>query len=145
MRSFRAQLKSGAAVADASQGFVWRRQCAAGDGTSIRAFDDDRILFNMSVWDSIDSLHAYVYHSGHVGPMRKRREWFEPLSRPALVLWWIPIGHTPTVAEALERFDRLATLGPTPDAFTFRQAFAPPGDTARPALDIDAEFCEPTR
>ena len=143
MAEFRAQLDGVNALADASPGFVWRIQTADGDATAIRAFDDDRILFNMSVWESIEALHAYVYRSGHVGPMRKRREWFEPLPSPALVLWWVPAGHTPTIAEALEKFARLEAEGPTPDAFTFRQAFPPPGGTAGQPLDIDAEFCEP--
>jgi hypothetical protein len=143
MAEFRAQLDGINALADASPGFVWRIQTDEGDATAIRAFDDDRILFNMSVWESAEALHAYVYRSDHVGPMRKRREWFEPLSTPAFVLWWIPAGHVPTIAEALEKLRQLEAEGPSAGAFTFRQAFPPPGDVAGPALDVDAEFCAP--
>jgi len=142
MDNFRAQLAPVNALADSSPGFVWRLQTDDGDGTAIRAFEDERILFNMSVWETLEALHAYVYRSGHLGPMRQRREWFEPPDGPPLVLWWIPAGHIPTVAEALERLERLKQLGPTIEAFTFRQAFPPPGEKPVPVPDVDAEFCQ---
>src|SRR6266550_2684907 len=37
-------------IADESPGFVWRLQTDDGNATSIRAFDDDMIAVNMSVW-----------------------------------------------------------------------------------------------
>ncbi|HSC12281.1 MAG TPA: DUF3291 domain-containing protein [Rhodanobacteraceae bacterium] len=63
---------------------------------------------------------------GDVELMRRRREWFERMEQRFLVLWWIQRGHVPTVAEALERLQRLRAGGPTPQAFTFRSAFPPP-------------------
>jgi Domain of unknown function (DUF3291) len=36
-------------LADRSPGFVWRLQTEDGDATAIRAFEDDRIIVNMSV------------------------------------------------------------------------------------------------
>jgi hypothetical protein len=74
MAGFRSQLRHINSVADQSPGFVWRLQTDEGDATAIRAFDDDRILFNISVWESLDSLHNYVYRSDHSGPFRNRRE-----------------------------------------------------------------------
>jgi len=145
MEGFRLQLDRINAVADASSGFVWRLQTEAGDATGIRAYDDPRILFNMSVWESIEALHAYVYRSEHAGPLRDRRRWFEPLGAPILVLWWIPAGHIPTIDEARSRFDWLAARGPTADAFTFRQPFAPPGQPPVTPPEVDAEFCEQAR
>jgi hypothetical protein len=141
MEGFRSQLEAINAIADESPGFVWRLQTAEGDATSIRAFDDERILFNMSVWDSIEALHAYVYRSGHVGPLRNRREWFEPSEGPSLVLWWIPEGHVPTVEEAKEKLRLLGENGPSPQAFTFRSPYPPLGTQAGPAPEVDAEFC----
>src|SRR5271167_4765180 len=38
------------AIADRSPGFVWRLQTEDGDATGIRAFGDDRLIVNMSVW-----------------------------------------------------------------------------------------------
>ena len=142
MDGFRTQLERINAIADASPGFVWRLQSDEGDATAIRAFDDPRMLVNMSVWESLEALHAYVYKSDHVGPLRGRRAWFEPLTGQAsLVLWWIPAGHEPTVPEALERFELLNARGPTAEAFTFREPFPPPGARAFRAPEVDAEFC----
>jgi hypothetical protein len=142
MEGFRSQLDRINAVADRSPGFVWRLQTPEGNATAIRAYDDERILFNMSVWDSLEALHHYVYRSDHVGPLRNRREWFEPMAGPILVLWWIRAGHIPTIDEAKERLRILRERGPSQDAFTFRQPFAPPGERRTRFPEVDAEFCE---
>jgi hypothetical protein len=141
MEGFRSQLDRINAIADRSPGFVWRLQTADGNATAIRAYDDERILFNMSVWQSVEALHQYVYRSDHVGPLRQRRDWFLPYHGPVLVLWWIPAGHVPTIDEAKERLRWLEECGPTPEAFTFRQPFPPPGSRAIDFPDVDAEFC----
>ena len=126
MEGFRRQLQAINAAADHSQGFIWRLQTEEGDSTGIRAFDDDRIIFNMSVWRSLEDLQHYVYQGAHAGPFRDRKQWFEPMD-PPLVIWWIPAGHRPTVEEALKKFGLLREHGPTPAAFTFRNAFPAPG------------------
>ena len=41
------------------------------------------------------------------------------MSEVFLVLWWVPEGHRPTIAEAKARLDLLRELGPTPEAFDF--------------------------
>jgi hypothetical protein len=60
--------------------------------------------------------------------MRRRREWFEPMSEAFLVLWWVPLGHRPSIAEATARLERLRRHGPSPEAFTFRHSFPQPGE-----------------
>jgi hypothetical protein len=127
------------ALADDAPGFVWRLQTEDGDATSIRAFDDDMILVNLSVWGSIEALGDFVYRSRHAGVMRRRREWFEAMET-YLALWWIEPGHVPTVAEASERLDRLAADGPTPFAFTFRAPFPSP-DVPGPTEPRDDDLC----
>ena len=114
------------ALADTSPGFVWRLQDEAGDATAVRVFDDERILFNMSVWESIEALENYAYSSAHVEAVRARASWFEHRDRPNLVLWWVAAGELPTVEDARARFDLLWAQGPTPEAFTFRQQFEAP-------------------
>ena len=94
------------ALADESPGFVWRLQGETGDATGIRAFGDDRILVNLSVWETIEALGVFVFTSRHTEVLRRRRDWFEQMAEAHLALWWIPAGATPTVEEA-ER--RLAT------------------------------------
>jgi hypothetical protein len=142
MEGFRSQLDSINALADRSPGFVWRLQTEDGNALAIRPFADERMAINMSVWESLEALQQFVYGSAHVGPLRDRRKWFESIEGPILVLWWIPVGHVPTVAEAQERLQHLKERGPSPEAFTFRTPFpsrdGPSGDIA----GLDAEFCE---
>ncbi len=126
MADFVAQLDKINTAAEQSEGFVWRLKDDTGAATDIRIFGDETLLLNMSVWESIDALYQYTYYSAHVKPFRNREKWFEKLERPALVLWWIPTGHIPTVAEVEERFQTLSTLGPTQDAFTFKKRFPCP-------------------
>jgi heme-degrading monooxygenase HmoA len=125
LAEFMAALDSVNAVADASPGFVWRLQDEDGNATAIRAFDDDTMV-NMSVWESLEALRAFVYSSRtHLDVMRRRREWFEDHVEAFQALWWIPAGHIPTVAEAEERLLLLRASGPSPEAFTFRRHFPP--------------------
>ena len=128
MEGFRSQLDRVNAVADQSPGFVWRLQTAEGDATSLRPFEDDRILVNMSVWESKDALHRYVYEGPHLGLLRGRRDWFLPFDGPMLALWWIPAGHIPTVEEAKAKLEELGRNGPTAASFTFRNLFDAPGE-----------------
>jgi uncharacterized protein DUF3291 len=128
------------AVADGVPGFVWRLQTEDGDATAIRAFDDDRILVNMSVWESLDVLGAFVYRSRHLEVLRRRRDWFAPMTTPILALWWVPAGTTPTVEEAKRRLDVLERLGPTAEAFTFKEPFASPDSDVAIERD-DRWFC----
>lgn len=130
------------ALAEAAPGFVWRLQTDAGNATDIHAFDDPLLLLNMSVWESIEALRAFTYTTDHTDVLRRRREWFERLDEAHLVLWWVPAGHIPTLAEAIGRLGQLRRDGPTPAAFTFRVPFAPEASDAGDPL-ADAEFCWP--
>jgi len=138
LADFMAALDPINAIADRSPGFVWRLQTEEGNATSLRAYDDDRIMVNMSVWESIEALRAFVYSTDHVGVMRRRRGWFERMGEAFLALWWVPVGHIPTVKEAEERLDHLRDRGPPPHAFTFRQHFEPLSDVV---LEDDRDAC----
>jgi heme-degrading monooxygenase HmoA len=119
------------ALADGAPGFVWRLQTEDGDATALRPYDDDMLIVNMSVWESLESLADFVYRSDHQQVMRGRRLWFERMSEAYMVLWWVPEGHRPSVDEAKARLELLRANGPSSDAFTFRSPFPPPGtDTA---------------
>jgi heme-degrading monooxygenase HmoA len=126
MAGFVERLEPLNALADSSPGFVWRLQDEEGDATAIRVFEDERILFNLSVWRSIQDLEAYTYGSSHVEAVRARGHWFERMAKPGLVLWWLAAGELPTVEDARWRFELLWNEGPTSDAFTFRNCFEAP-------------------
>ncbi|WP_206022382.1 DUF3291 domain-containing protein [Pseudoflavitalea sp. G-6-1-2] len=113
------------AIADQSEGFVWRLQEEAGNATSVRVYNDDFILVNMSVWTNADTLHQFTYQTAHSDIMRKRRQWFEKMQQMHMVLWYIPAGTTPSVEEAVARLDHVRQHGDTPYAFGFRSRFTP--------------------
>ena len=119
MADFVARLDEIDALADASPGFVWRLQTSEGNATYLRPYDDDRILFNMSVWRSLEDLGAYVYRSAHTDVLRRRAEWFSRMETVYAALWWVPVGHRPSIDEAKKRLAHLEEHGPTPFAFTF--------------------------
>jgi hypothetical protein len=121
-------------LADASDGFVWRLQTDEGNATSIRPFEDERLMVNLSTWESVEALRRFVYRSVHVEVMRRRREWFEHM-RLYMALWWVPAGHVPSVEEAKDRLAHLREHGPTPHAFTFREPFGTPDGSAAPLVD----------
>ena len=139
MEGFVSQLEFINTVADKSPGFVWRLQTEDGDATAIRVFDDDRILFNMSVWESVEALHDYTYRGAHAAPFKERARWFEKTGGPSVVLRWIPVGHTPTVEEARERLELVREHGPTARAFTFRHRFPVPTPGAG---DEEFDLCD---
>ncbi len=98
--------------------------------TYLRPFDDDRIIVNMSVWESVEQLRVYTYNTAHAEILRNRREWFERFDITAFALWWVPVGHVPTIDEAKARLASLDEHGPTPFAFTFKALFLPDESTA---------------
>jgi Domain of unknown function (DUF3291) len=142
LREFVESLDPVNAVADGSSGFVWRLQGEDGNATSVPVFDDNSMIVNMSVWESLEALRAFVYTSpAHLSVMRRRREWFERME-VHMALWWVQAGHIPTVAEAEERLTLLRAIGPSPDAFTFRRHFAPPDKGPEDeAIDDDRWLC----
>ena len=115
-------------LGDDSPGFVWRLFDESGDATGIgNPFGED-VIINLTVWESVESLRAFIYQTEHLDYMRRRREWFthEGLKGGYAVLWWIPAGHIPTVDEAAERLAHLDEHGSTPHAFTFREPHPAP-------------------
>ncbi|MCB1955528.1 MAG: DUF3291 domain-containing protein [Rhodocyclaceae bacterium] len=123
---FANQLEAINGLAESSPGFVWRFAGDTRQGETAVG-DDPQTIYNLSVWQSLESLFAFTYRSAHRAPLAARRQWFERLDGPHLVLWWVPAGHRPGLPEALSRLKRLAGEGPGPDAFDFRNAFGPDG------------------
>jgi heme-degrading monooxygenase HmoA len=118
------------ALADQAPGFVWRLTDESGNATALPIYDDTRIIVNMSVWESLEALRAYTYSGPHLEVFKQRRGWFEHMREPATVMWWIPAGHQPTVAEARERLDHMRAHGPSAFAFPFGAPFPAPADSA---------------
>ena len=128
MADYLARLDEINRAADDSPGFVWRYLTDSRDPAQ-REFADPRVLFNMSVWTSIDALHAYTYRTIHSEVYAARRRWFVDVKGlvggHALAMWWVPAGTLPTVHDALDRLATITAGGPSARAFTFKQRFAP--------------------
>jgi hypothetical protein len=123
---FMSRLEEINGLADRSPGFVWRLVGDDGDdATGLRPYGPD-VMVNLSVWESVESLREFTYRTGHLELMRSRRQWFRTADGPYMVMWWVPAGHVPSVVEAGERLEHLRVHGPTPAAFTFRNAFPRP-------------------
>lgn len=114
-------------LADQSAGFVWRYRTRDPHPSAEQETGDPLMVINLSVWQSYEHLHAYVYRSRHGHYVRRRYEWFDRIPTPATALWWVPAGHRPTPAEGLARLSHLRTYGSTPQAFTVRCRFDPSG------------------
>lgn len=126
MEGFVRQLAAVNELADRAPGFVWRLQTDAGNAIGFQAYDDPRIIVNLSVWESIESLREFTYGGHHLQVMRSRREWFEAIDGPSYVLWWARRGTLPTLDVGKRRLERLAARGPTPFAFHFKNPYSPP-------------------
>jgi hypothetical protein len=112
------------ALADEHPGFVWRLKGEYSDNAySIKAFDNEFMLVNMSVWKDRESLFNYVYQSRHIEVFKRRKEWFEKMPKMHMVLWYLEEGHIPTVEEGIERLDYLREHGESAHAFSFKSDF----------------------
>ena len=138
---FVANLEGINSLADNAPGFVWRLQTEEGDATGITDFGTEFIV-NMSTWIDIQSLHNFVYRTGHIEVMRRRREWFSHMKDAYSVLWWVQAGYQPSVEEAREKLKLLRRMGPTQDAFTFKHAFqAPTANESDPEVSHFDDAC----
>jgi hypothetical protein len=125
MAGFAARLEEINALADRSPGFVWRLQTEEGNATYLRPYEDQRMLLNMSVWESVEDLKHYVYKTAHAELLRQRHAWFEKMEVVYAALWWVPVNHIPGIDEAKKRLAHLEAHGPTQFAFTFKALFPP--------------------
>lgn len=111
-------------LADSAPGFVWRMKESEEDPTATITHDyGDHLVVTFSLWESVDALWSFVYRSAHLGVLRRRREWFLRIAEPYAVMWWVPEGYIPTLAEGMERLERLKAHGPGPEAFTFQEPY----------------------
>ena len=126
-------------VAEQSPGFVWRLKDGEGPSSYLRIYDDPLILFNLTVWESIDALKAYAFRSEHGSVFRRRREWFADFGAPPFAMWWIRAGTLPSPAEGKARLAHLEEHGPTELAFAWRQPW--PARLATPELLAEKVAC----
>lgn len=126
MHGFTSRIDAINALADRSPGFVWRLiDDGPEDGAlSLRMEGQGPMtLVNMSVWESVEALYAFIYQTAHAKVMKGKDDWFEPMPKTHMVLWWVEEGHIPDLDEARARLDLIREQGPTPEAFSFTVPF----------------------
>ena len=133
MKEFREFLDPMNALAESSPGFVWR--LVADEDSDSVYFDhpgfDELYILNMSVWEDFSSLKQFVYHTVHAYFVRSRKRWFERMERPHAALWWVALGHEPSVQEALKKLDRLNREGSSAEVFDWKNLYDERGNAVR--------------
>jgi Domain of unknown function (DUF3291) len=125
MAEFVAGLEPMNTLADASEGFVWRLKGDEDNATAIRVFDNDMLIINMSIWESVEDLRHFAYKTAHSDFIKNRKKWFERMATPYLAMWWIKEGEIIHPISAKNRLEYLTKRGDSQVAFTFRTIFEP--------------------
>jgi hypothetical protein len=101
-------------------GFVWMMEGSGEPGTGnteAKIGGDPRFVSNLTVWESVGTLENFVWNTVHRQFYERRAEWFEVLGHMHFVMWWVPVGHRPTLDEALMRLDHKKQHGDSDHAF----------------------------
>ena len=110
-------------IAEKNPGFVWRLTGDENNATALRVFEDDFLIINMSVWESIDALFNFTYASRHSAVLKRKKEWFHKMADMHMCFWYVEAGHEPSPEEAKQRLQYLNSHGESPYAFTFKGKF----------------------
>jgi Domain of unknown function (DUF3291) len=113
-------------IAEQSKGFVWRLKDDSNNATSFNPFNDDKIIVNVSVWESIEDLKTFAFRTEHVEFYLKRANWFERMTEAHMALWWVKKDEFSTAEEGRNRLLYLREHGDTDYAFSFKKIFEMP-------------------
>lgn len=118
MKDFYANLARVNALAERMPGFVWRLKDEIGDSAiGLHWPGDATMAVNMSVWESPEALGKFVFQTVHRNIYARKHEFFETPKENTVAMWWIDVGHLPTLEEAKERLEYLNAHGPSEFAF----------------------------
>lgn len=101
-------------------GFVLMMEGSGEPGTGntdAKVEGDPQLISNLTVWESVETLEQFVWNTVHRAFYERRAEWFEVLGRMHFVMWWVPVGHRPTLDEALAKLAHLEAHGDSDEAF----------------------------
>jgi hypothetical protein len=101
-------------------GFVWMMEGSGEPGTGNTQNsigDDPQFVANLTVWEDVESLEKFVWQTVHRQFYERRAEWFELMGQMHFVMWWVPVGHKPTLDEALARLEHLRAHGDSDHGF----------------------------
>ena len=101
-------------------GFVWMMEGSGEPGTGnteAKLEGDAQFVSNLTVWESVATLENFVWTTVHRTFYERRQEWFEVLGKMHFVMWWVPVGHQPTLDEALAKLALKQENGDSDQAF----------------------------
>jgi hypothetical protein len=84
------------------------------NATSRQFLEDDRLLIDMSVWETKEALFDATYHAEYVDIFGRRKVGFHEMSDLNKVRWSVPEGLRPAVAVAGKHLEYLDPKGGTP-------------------------------
>ena len=117
MAAFMQNLDRINAIAERSEGFVWRLKDESNNATAFRPFPDPDMAVNLSVWESAEALEKFVWNTVHSRFYNAKASWFDKLGKPYFVMWTIAAGHIPSLEEAKGRLEHLQQNGDSDYAF----------------------------
>ncbi|MEA9977281.1 MULTISPECIES: DUF3291 domain-containing protein [unclassified Pseudomonas] len=110
-------------LAESHQGFIWRET-----NENLQLLYElwgEGYLYTLSLWKDVSAFKSFLYNSPHSEFIRRGREWFNPISMPRVVMWWVPEGHIPSLQDAHERMKMLYEIGPSYNAFDLKNSDFP--------------------
>ncbi|MFJ2538803.1 DUF3291 domain-containing protein [Pseudomonas sp. NPDC087614] len=110
-------------LAEQHPGFIWRELNE--DQALLDELWGKGYLYTLSVWTSPESLKDFLYKTPHNEFRKRGAEWFLPISKPRVVMWWVEEGHIPTLKEAHEKMQILYEVGPSYQAFDLKNSSLP--------------------
>lgn len=106
------------ALAERSPGFVWRlKDDVAGNAMDLQVDEDPALIPNLSVWESVEDLERFTFGTVHAQIYKLRENWFTPMQERHFVMWHVPVGHQPTLEEAMAKLAQINADGPSDDVF----------------------------
>lgn len=126
MKEFVDNLDRVNALAEQSEGFIWRLKDENNNATSLNPFNDEQIIINISVWKDIESLEQFTFKTFHTDFVKRRKEWFQTFGKAYFAMWWIEEGAFPSVEKAVQKLEYLQEHGPGQEVFNFRTKFPKP-------------------
>ena len=106
-------------------GFIWMMEGSGEPGpqalntgnTAAKIGGDPQFVSNLTVWETVGALENFVWNTVHRTFYERRAEWFEVLGKMHFVMWWVPVGHNPTLDEALAKLALKQENGDSDQAF----------------------------
>jgi hypothetical protein len=81
----------------------------------------------LSIWESLEAIHAFAYSGIHAEALKLGRKWFRKPQWPPYVLWWLPTGQKPDWSQGTKKLEWLHDHGADATAFDFKTPFASDG------------------